>query len=392
MLPYRPLLPPSPAVALSAAMPFPKSMGVLRHAVRLQLRFKHTARSVVFSDYGPPKDVLRVIKNEVADPQESQVLLKLVAAPINPADINQVEGVYPSKPQFTKELGTIDPYAVGGNEGLFEVVQVGPDQETFKVGDWVLPASASFGTWTTYKLSDPKNLIRIGTPNGLDAVAAATVAVNPSTAYRMLSDFAALEPGDWFIQNGGNSGVGRQAIQLGRLWGYKSISVVRDRRDIDSLKQELLDLGADQVVTEEQIADKSIRHIIKDWTHGQDIKLALNCVGGRSAANIARQLGHSGQLVTYGGMSKQPVSLPTSLYIFKNIASRGFWMTHWTKEHAEPRKRMILDLLDMYRQNELKLTGIKTHAVKSDAEEKDFLEGFLKALGEPGKQVLLVDR
>lgn len=374
-------------------MPFTgPGTSALRYAARLQVRFKHTARSVVFSDYGPPKDVLRVIKSEVADPEENQVLLKLLAAPINPADINQVEGVYPSKPEFTKNLGTIDPFAVGGNEGLFEVLQVGPDQENFKVGDWVLPGKASFGTWTTHKLAQPEHLVNIGRPNGLDPVAAATVAVNPSTAYRMLSDFASLEPGDWFIQNGGNSGVGRQAIQLGRLWGYKSISVVRDRRDIDSLKQELLDLGADQVITEEQIADKSIRHIIKDWTHGEDIKLGLNCVGGRSAANIARQLGHSGQLVTYGGMSKQPVSLPTSLYIFKNIISRGFWMTRWNQEHGHSRQRMILELLDMYRQNELKLTGIKTHSVKSSAEEKVFLETFLKALNEPGKQVLLVEQ
>ncbi len=35
----------------------------------------------------------------------------------------------------------------------------------------------------------------------------------------------------------------------------------------------------------------------------------------------------SGTLVTYGGMSMQPVSMPTSLLIFKDLRVRGFWMS-----------------------------------------------------------------
>ena len=55
------------------------------------------------------------------------------------------------------------------------------------------------------------------------------MAVNPATAYRMLHDFVDLKPGDFWIQNGANSGAGEAAIQLGREWGLKSINIIRDK-------------------------------------------------------------------------------------------------------------------------------------------------------------------
>lgn len=60
--------------------------------------------------------------------------------------------------------------------------------------------------------------------------------VNPCTAYRMLKDFVELKPGDTIIQNGGNSAVGQMVIQLCKEWNYKSVSVVRDRPNIQELK------------------------------------------------------------------------------------------------------------------------------------------------------------
>jgi trans-2-enoyl-CoA reductase len=46
-------------------------------------------------------------------------------------------------------------------------------------------------------------------------------------------------------------------------------------------------------------------------------KLGLNCVGGKSASELIRKLGQKGVMVTYGGMSREPVTVPTSLLIFK---------------------------------------------------------------------------
>jgi mitochondrial enoyl-[acyl-carrier protein] reductase / trans-2-enoyl-CoA reductase len=63
----------------------------------------------------------------------------------------------------------------------------------------------------------------------ISPVSAATISVNPFTADRMLLDFAKLREGDWVVQNGANSGVGQNVIQLARIRGFKTVNVIRDR-------------------------------------------------------------------------------------------------------------------------------------------------------------------
>lgn len=356
-------------------------------------RAVHTARAIVYSSNGPPAETVRVFRHQIDDAKDNEVVVKLLATPINPADINQVEGVYPSRPAMTKDLGTEEPSAVGGNEGVFEVVEVGSDVTRVAVGDWVHPRVNNFGTWRTHAKVTEDKLNRIENKDGISRLQAATVSVNPATAHQMLTRFAELKPGDWFIQNGGNSGVGRAAIQLGRIWGLNSISVVRDRVDIDTLKTELEGLGATHILTEEQIADKSIKHVISDWTGGAPIKLAFNCVGGSSATNIARQLSHGGQLVTYGGMSKKPVTLPTSMFIFKNIAARGYWLSEWGKQEPDEKKKVVGELLDLFRHGKLVDVPATKHTWTSDASDEELERTFKDALRQSakGKQVLFLD-
>lgn len=81
----------------------------------------------------------------------------------------------------------------------------------------------------------------------------AGITSNPTTAYRMLKDYVKLSPGEAFIQNGGNSAVGQSAIQIASAWGLKSVNVVRDRPDLPALKDYLTNLGADYVLTEQEL-------------------------------------------------------------------------------------------------------------------------------------------
>lgn len=118
----------------------------------------------------------------------------------------------------------------------------------------------------------------------MDLVTAATISVNPCTAYRMLKDFEKLEPGDCVIQNGGNSAVGQAVIQLCREFGLKCVSLVRPRDDFKQLKAKLMTLGNSDTVI---ITDDDLRGMMRDFK----AKLALNCVGGKSATDIMRVLG-----------------------------------------------------------------------------------------------------
>ncbi|EOD48072.1 putative mitochondrial enoyl protein [Neofusicoccum parvum UCRNP2] len=329
------------------------------------------AKALAFETYGEPQDVLRVHQHSISPAHGDKLTLRFLAAPINPADINQIQGVYPSKPTFTTELSTAKPIAVGGNEGVAEVLSAGAGVKSVQKGDWVIMKQPGFGTWRTHVQTDESNLLKIDDTAGLTPIQVGTVSINPCTAYRMLRDFADLKEGDWFVQNGANSGVGRAAIQLGRLWGYKSINVIRARPEgTEELKRELKELGADVVVTDEELQAKGFSDQVKEWTNGgrDRVPLGLNCVGGKPATALAKLLTSEGHLVTYGGMSKQPVQLPTALLIFKNIHFDGFWVSKWSKENPDEKKRTVDHVLSLIREGKFK--DVPVDEVKWDWDTK----------------------
>lgn len=295
------------------------------------------------------------------------MLLRTLAAPINPADVNTVQGTYGVKPTFSSLIGTTEPSAIPGNEGVFEVVTSSGagSASALKPGDWVIPARTGFGTWRTHAVAPADDLIRVDR-DGLTPLQAATVAVNPCSAYRMLRDFVGegtggadgaspLREGDWFLQNGANSGVGRAAIQLGRLWGLRSINVVRARSTPEAtqtLRDELVALGATHVVTEEELLSRDFGFAARaaEWTRGTDgVRLGLNCVGGKSAQAVARALAPGGVMVTYGGMSRQPVALPTGLLIFRDLRLRGFWLSRWADRDRAAKEQTVREILGYVR-------------------------------------------
>jgi len=83
-------------------------------------------------------------------------------------------------------------------------------------------------------------------------------------------------------------------------------------------------------------------------------KLGLNMIGGSSSTEMIRSLRDGGTLVTYGGMSKRPVTVPTGAFIFNDINLRGFWLTRWLETHSiEERQKMLQTIYDLYRQQKL---------------------------------------
>ena len=187
--------------------------------------------------------------------------------------------------------------------------------------------------WRTHAVEEEKHLVKI--PNDIDPTMAATLAVNPCTAYRMLKDFEKLENGDVVLQNGANSAVGQCVIQLAKQFGFRTVNIVRNRENIYQLKQELSAMGADHVLTEEEMRS------CKLFKNGELAapKLVLNCVSGKAVIELVKAMADSGTLVTYGGMSRQPLIVPTSAFIFKNIRLVGYWMTRWNWHHKHSAKR-----------------------------------------------------
>jgi len=296
-----------------------------------------------YREHGKPSDVLKAEKETLSgDLQPNEVLVRMEAAPINPADINIIEGVYGTKPTLP---------AIGGLEGVGTISAVGSSVKDLSVNDRVIPAQPGFGTWRTHAVATSDQLMKI--EKDIPLHYAAVLAVNPSTAYRLLSDFGNLKKGDSIIQNAANGTVGQAVIQIAKARGIHTINVVRDRENFEALADELKSLGADIVVSESYARKPDFKKSISELPKP---KVAFNAVGGQSAAEIARNLADGGTIVTYGAMGRQPVSLPNSLLIFRDIQSRGFWLTKWVAQHSkEERASMISDLSTMVREKKLRL-------------------------------------
>ncbi|KAF3901906.1 Zeta-crystallin [Orbilia brochopaga] len=347
-------------------------------------------RAAKFVNATVPKSGKRQLHSHSIPPAyDDNITVKFLASPINPADINQIEGVYPSKPRFTESLGTGENSAIAGNEGLVEILSCGSKVDpSIRPGQWAIMAGPGFGTWRTYASAKASDLITLPNKEGISPVQAATVSVNPATAYRMLKDFGDLQKGDFFIQNAANSGVGRSAIQIARIRGIKSINIVRDRPGIGELKAELKGLGGTEILTEEEARDRTR---IAGITDGRSIKLALNCVGGESATNLARNLGHGGHLVTYGAMAKRPLSLPAGLLIFKDIRSHGFWISAWSDKNPGAKSEMVVEILEWMRQGEFRDLPYEVTPWSDNTELDTLLDVIKKGISEfSGKKGIFV--
>ncbi len=267
---------------------------------------------VVFSQCGQPEEVLELAVAPASEPQEGELMVRMLAAPINPADINFVQGVYGLKPSL--------PDSRAGLEGCGIVVE--SKAEGFSAGDQVIMLNG-VGSWSRFLTAPAERFLKLDAK--VDPTQAAMLKVNPLTAYRMLTGYVDLKPGDWIVQNAANSGVGRCIVQIARMLGVRTINFVRRP---DELRDELTALGADIVIGEDE--DDVVKKTL-GLLDGARPVLASNAVGGESALRLMDMLAPGGSMVTYGAMSKKSIKVPNGFLIFKGLQLKGLWVTQWLK-------------------------------------------------------------
>jgi NADPH:quinone reductase-like Zn-dependent oxidoreductase len=113
-------------------------------------------RAIVYQQNGAPSNVLSAMTfPSLPPPEPSTVNIKFILSPINPADINVIEGVYPSKPSprtsFTKsgKGSPTAPVFIPGNEGVAQITDVGSRVAGLQKGDWVIMTKQQVGTWSS---------------------------------------------------------------------------------------------------------------------------------------------------------------------------------------------------------------------------------------------------
>ena len=266
-------------------------------------------KAIQFRTYGDPATVLECVElPEPPPPGKDQVLVTVEFAPVNPNDLMIPRGIYASRPPLP---------ALMGNEGVGRVMAVGDGVTSVKPGDRVaLPLGSK--TWRERLLVEATELFPL--PKDADLKQLSMLSVNPPTASLLLTEFVALRPGDWVVQNAANSGVGRWVIAFARRRGWRTINVVRRPNLIDEMKS----LGGDVAVVDGNNLAEEVRKEVGD----ADVKLALEGVGGAASGRLASALSPHGTMAIYAAMSEEAMVISPLDLIFKPLTFRGFWLGH----------------------------------------------------------------
>jgi NADPH:quinone reductase-like Zn-dependent oxidoreductase len=194
---------------------------------------KPMMKAIVVHEYGGP-NVLKYEDAPRPEPKENEVLVRVIACGVNPADPLIVSGKY------AKEFGTHLPLIPGYDvAGIVE--KAGAKITKLKVGDGVYGYALFGGGWAEYAvLAESEAALK---PKSLTYVETAAVPLAALTAWQALIDAAKLSAGQTVLIHGGSGGVGSFAIQIAKARGARVIATASTANQ-DLLKQ----LGADVAI------------------------------------------------------------------------------------------------------------------------------------------------
>jgi NADPH:quinone reductase len=278
-------------------------------------------RAVVFDRVGEPRDVLQLRETERPTPRRGEVLVRMIASPVNPSDILYIRGRYglqptlPATPGF-EGVGIVEANG-GGLLGMF------------RKGKRVAVLNDSRGNWSEYTVASARQVIPV--PSQFTDAQAATFFVNPATAIALTQDVLKIPPGAWLLQTAANGALGKMIVRLGRKSGFRTFNIVRRPEQIDELKA----LGADAVV----LATDDLPSRVREFTGGSGVLYAIDPVGGPLATTVAKCLGNGGRIICYGSLSGEPMMVDPRSLITNNSKVEGFWLKNWAKK--QPIRRML---------------------------------------------------
>jgi trans-2-enoyl-CoA reductase len=264
-------------------------------------------KKIEISDFGAPEAVARCVEApDVGAPGAGEIVLDVLAFPINPADLSFCRGRYQSPVSLP---------ATPGAECVGRVAAVGADVNHVRPGDLVVHLQRE--NWVQRRRINGDDAIPL--PAGLDPAQAAMLRINPATALCLLEDHAGLRLGDWGIKNAANSAVGRHLIVLAKMRGVHVIAVV-NRGDVAA---ELQALGAAAVVQDGP--DLAAR--AEAAAGGAPIRLGIDAIGGEACRRLGDSLAAGGIVVSYGALSGSDPMLSRPA-LMRGVGLTGFGLSY----------------------------------------------------------------
>ncbi len=235
-------------------------------------------------------------------PGEGEVLVDVVAAGVNRADVMQREGHY------NPPAGS-SPYP--GLEVSGRVAALGPgDVQGWAVGDEVCGLLTG-GGYAEQVAVPAGQLLPI--PEGVGLVAAAALPEVTATVWSNVFMTANLQPGQVILIHGGSSGIGTMAIQLAREVGARVAVTAGSMGKLEACRA----LGADILVN---YRDEDFVERIREETDGHGADVILDVIGAKYLARNVDVLAVNGRLVVIGLMGGRTAEIDLGVMLAKRCA------------------------------------------------------------------------
>jgi NADPH:quinone reductase-like Zn-dependent oxidoreductase len=258
-------------------------------------------KAAVRDRYGSP-DVVELHEINKPVPADDEVLVRVRAASVNPADWYGVTG----RPYVGRAaMGLRKPKSNRlGVDFAGTVEAVGKDVTQFRLGDEVF--GGRDGAFAEYVCVREERAV-VPKPANVTFEQAAAVPIAALTALQGLRDKGQLQPGQKVLINGASGGVGTFAVQIAKALGAE-VTGVCSTRNVDLVRS----LGADHVID----------YTREDFTRSdRRYDLMLDVAGSRSWSECRRVLEPQATLVIVGAPKGSRLMGPLSHMVKVRLAA-----------------------------------------------------------------------
>ena len=289
-------------------------------------------KAIVCNDFGP---IQNIEYKDVNEPiiQDESVIINVKSVGVNFPDGLLVQGKYQLKP---------DTPFIPGMEVAGEIVKIGSNVSSFKIGDRVAALSQLSG-YAEQAIVQEKSVFKIPSKMSFDDSCALLCAYG--TSHYALKQRANLKKNELLVILGASGSTGIAAIQIGKIMGAKVIAV-----SSNSEKQKIAkDNGADI-----SIGYDNLKEELKSISNGKGIDVIFDPVGGDIFDTVARTMARSGRLLVIGFASGTIPKLAVNLALVKEFSVVGVFWGAFTRSEPIEYKQNMIELFNWYKEGLLK--------------------------------------
>ncbi len=310
----------------------------------------------VLYNYGCTADEMKIGETETPSPLPEQILVRVMAAGINRADIMQREGKYPPPPGITPILG-LDMAGI--------VEDTGSSAAKWKKGDKVFGLLPG-GGYAEYAVIHQDMAMKI--PTRLGFAEAASIPEVFLTAYQSIARHLKLSKGEKFLIHAGASGVGTAAIQIAKSIGaIVYVTASKEKHEI------CVKLGAEKAIDykTEDFAEK-----IKEFTGGKGVDVIMDFIAGPYFNKNIESLNIDGRMVILASLGGGKIGdFDLRKILTKRLTVAGSALRSRTRAYQiELTKEFAGFALEKFETGTLKPVVDKVYGVKDAAEAHKYME------------------